>query len=66
MFVEGNWIVGEGCRPHMCDTDFAAIALHRGTGQLIAAIKRGGARPQLLGAPPEALPNSIRAVMVSN
>ena len=66
MFVEGNWIVGQGCRPHMCNTDFAAIALHRGTGQLIAAIKRGGARPQLLGAPPEALPNSIRAVMVSN
>ena len=66
MFVEGGWIVGEGCRPHMCNTDFAAIALHRETGQLIAAIKRDGARPQLLGTPPDALPNTIRAVMVAN
>ena len=34
--------------------------------QLIAAIKRDGARPQLLGTPPDALPNTIRAVMVAN
>jgi hypothetical protein len=66
MEVEGNWIVGEGCRPHMCGTDYAAIALQRGTGQFLAAIKREGALPRLLGTPAEALPNKIRAVMVAN
>lgn len=66
MTVEGNWIVGEGCRPHMCNTYFAAIAIHRKTGQLIAAIKSDGVKSRLLGEPPDALPNTIRRIMVSN
>jgi hypothetical protein len=65
MTVDGDWIVGEGCRPHMCNTDFAAIAIHRKTGELIAAIKSEGIKSRLLGEPPEALPSALRAVMVS-
>lgn len=65
MVLDGNWIVGTGCRPHMCDTDFAAIALHLSSGGFIAAIKRDRASPRLLGTPTEALPNEIRKVMTS-
>ncbi|SFD69593.1 hypothetical protein SAMN04488523_102104 [Sulfitobacter brevis] len=65
MIVEGNWIVGSGCQPHMCNTDFAAMALHRGSGNFIAAIKRDGVVPRLIGKPPEALPVTIRKVMTS-
>lgn len=65
MTVDGDWIIGEACRPHMCNTDFAAIAIHRTTGELIAAIKIDGAKSQLLGAPTEALPSALREVMVS-
>ncbi|OOY03207.1 hypothetical protein [Thioclava sp. F28-4] len=66
MTVEGNWIVGSGCLPHVCNTDHAAIALYRSTGQLVAAIKRDGHEPVLIGEPPEALPNTIRAIMVEH
>lgn len=66
MVIEDGWIVGKGCRPHMCNTDYGALALHRETGEAIAAIKRDGSRPGLLGTPPDALPGTIRAVLVSN
>lgn len=65
MVVDGEWVVGSGCRPHMCDTDFAVLALHRGTGEPIAAIKQDGQPPRLLGEPAAALPVAIRNVMVS-
>lgn len=65
MTVDGDWIVGEGCRRHMCNTDFAAIAIHRKTREFTAAIKRDGAKSRLLGEPPEALPSALREVMVS-
>lgn len=66
MKQDGNWIVGNGCRPHACNTDFAAIALHRESGRFIAAIKREGAKPRLLGEPEEALPVAVRKVMTAN
>lgn len=66
MVVDGDWIVGRGCRPHMCNTDFAVLALHRGTGTPVAAIKQDGRAARLLGEPPVALPVAIRDVLVSN
>lgn len=66
MTVDGDWIVGSGCRPHVCNTDFAAIALHKGTGSFVAAIKKDGERPKLLGKPTSALPADVRRVMTAS
>lgn len=38
---EGGWIVGRGCRPHMCDEEFGVIAIHD-DGTLIAVSNTAG------------------------
>jgi len=60
---DGEWITGSGCRPHMCNTDYGALAIHRQTGRVVAALRRSGEGPRLLGEPLGPLPNAIREVM---
>ncbi|HLS69258.1 MAG TPA: hypothetical protein VK035_07935 [Kiloniellales bacterium] len=60
---DGDWITGSGCRPHMCNTDYGALAIHRQTGSLLAALKSSGEKPRLVGEPLGPLPNAIREVM---
>lgn len=66
MTLDGGWIVGSGCQPHMCSSDFSAIAIHRESGGFLAAVKRDGERPRLLGSPAGPLPVEIRKVMTAN
>jgi len=66
MTLDGDWIVGSGCQPHMCSSDFSAIAIDRESGEFLAAVKRDGERPRLLGSPAGPLPVEIRKVMTTN
>lgn len=66
MEADGDWIVGSGCRPHMCNTDYGAFAIHRQTGSLLGALKSSGEKPRLIGEPVGALPAEIREVLIRN
>ncbi len=63
MVEDGDWITGAGCRPHMCNTDFGAIAIHQKTGKVIVALKAEKGKARLYGKPEASLPKDIREVM---
>lgn len=59
---QDGWTVGRGCRPHMCDEEVGAIAIHD-DGTLIAVSRIGG-EVQVHGDPQgHKLPRSILDVM---
>ena len=59
---EGDWIAGQGMRPHD-DTLRAAVALNTRDGRLLVALWQEGAAPVLWGRADAALPGPIAAVM---
>lgn len=65
MKIENGYLLGSGCRPHMCNTDFSAMAVNMKTGEALFAIKEDGKKARLIGKPKEALPLNIREVMIS-
>lgn len=63
--VDGDWIVGRGCRPHSCDSHRAAFAIHRSTGSYLVALMENK-KSRLIGEPIGPLPTHVRAVMTGN
>ena len=59
---EGDWIAGQGMRPHD-DSLRAAVALNTRDGRLLVALWQEGAAPVLWGRADAALPGPIAAVM---
>lgn len=63
--IEGEWVVGSGCRPHMCNSDAGALAIHRQTGALLGALKENH-QTRLIGSPAGPLPNTIREMLTGS
>ena len=62
---DGEYVVAAGCKRHMCDEVFYAVAIHNKTGRATIAFKGYEQKPRLWGDAPSRMPNEVARVMTN-
>lgn len=62
MTPDGDWYAATGCRPHMCSSEMAGVAVSTKDGRVIVAHWEEG-NGEVFGEPTSALPNKFRALL---
>ncbi|MEZ5754985.1 MAG: hypothetical protein R3D90_09540 [Paracoccaceae bacterium] len=63
MEMQGDWLTGQGCQPHMCDVVASAVAVHAGDLRVLVAYWEQGKGAQLWGDGSAGIPPAIAEVM---
>jgi hypothetical protein len=63
MEAEGDWVAGAGCVKIGCETVRGAVAIHRGDGRLLVALRTPEAGLEVYGDEPGELPPSVQDVI---
>lgn len=63
MEMQGEWLTGAGCQPHMCDAVASAVAVHSGDGRVLVAYWQQGAGAQVWGDASAGFPPAVAGVM---
>jgi hypothetical protein len=64
--VQGDWVAASACMVHACTALAGAIAIHRGDGRILVAMRPEGGPGQLFGEPGGPLPPALQEVMAGN
>lgn len=64
--LEGDWMVGTGCRPHQCDERAGAVALHRADGRVMVALVDAEQGVRFWGDRSGDIPPGVQAILNSS